>query len=279
MSDKSDQPNVWSNPRYTQSAASDDIAESLCRGEVLRQKVKQGCALGTFLIELPCVETLSAIALAGFDFVVLDMEHSSIDFSRLETLIVAGRASGLAVVVRVWGEDVGLIGKVLDIGANGIMAPHVSSAARAREIVEQCRFAPRGGRGFSPLTKYDSLAQPLESLTQSTYVIIQIEGLEAVDRIADIAATPGIDAVFVGPYDLALSLGVAPGSPEVFTAAEGMSKMIPQDLGLGIYIDDPSTSGDWVKRGFSLQCVSFDGRMLADGARLVVSQARKSVSE
>ena len=136
-----------------------------------------------------------------------------VDFSRLEALIGAGQAAGLATLVRPWGEDVGLIGKVLDIGANGIMASHVESPARARAIVEQARFAPRGNRGFSPLTKYDALGEPLRTLDDATYVVAQIEGRQALANIAAIATVPGVDAVFVGPYDLALSLGVPPGSP------------------------------------------------------------------
>ena len=165
------------------------------------------------------------MALAGFDFVVIDMEHSTVDFSRLEALIGAAHAAGLATLVRPWGEDVGLIGKVLDIGANGIMAPHVESPARARAIVEQARFAPLGNRGFSPLTKYDALGEPLRALGDATYVVAQIEGRQALANIAAIAAVPGIDAVFVGPYDLALSLGVPPGSPQVFAAAEELAQV------------------------------------------------------
>jgi len=178
------------------------------------------------------------------------------------------------MLVRPWGEDVGLIGKLLDMGANGIMAPHVDSPERARAIVEQARFAPEGNRGLCPLSKYDSLSEPLRMLDDSTYVVVQIEGRNAIDRIAEIAAVPGIDAVFVGPYDLAMSLGVAPGSTQVFAAAERMAEAVPRGPTLGIYIDDPARCGDWAARRFALQVVSFDGRMLSNGARTVVTQAR-----
>ena len=279
MNDKVNQNSGWVNPRHVNNTQSDTIAQSLTRGNALREKMHSSWAMGTFVIELPCSESLNAIALAGFDFVVLDMEHSSTDFSQLQNLTNAAQANGLATLVRIWGEDAGLIGKVLDMGANGIMAPHVSTVERAREIVEQCRFAPLGSRGFSPLTKYDSLQQPLESLNQSTFVVVQIEGREAIDRVADIAVVEGIDAVFVGPYDLALSLGVVPGSRAVFDAAQSMANTIPKQIGLGIYIDDPTTCGAWAKHRFTLQCVSFDGRMLADGARQVVNCARESVAK
>lgn len=247
-------------------------------GNTLRGKMKHGWAFGTFLIELPCPATVTAMALAGFDFVVLDMEHSTVDFSSLETLVIAGRAAGLATLVRTWGQDRGLIGKALDMGASGIMAPHVDTAERAQAIVDQARFAPYGNRGFCPITTYDSLQEPLEALGAATFVAVQIEGKSALENVSEIAEVPGLDCVFVGPYDLALSMGVAPGSEEVFSAAAEIANSVPNDVGMGIYIDDPGKCSDWASRGFALQCVGYDGRMLSNGARDVVQQAKAEMT-
>jgi 2-keto-3-deoxy-L-rhamnonate aldolase RhmA len=278
MKPKADPARTWKNPLFVENEGAGRIGESLLLGEKLRRKTAAGLALGTFLIELPTPSTVSALSLAGFDFVVLDLEHSSVGFTRLETLITASHAVGLPALVRTWGEDPGIIGKVLDMGAHGIMAPHIDTPECAEKIVEQARYAPRGERGFSPLTKFDSLREPLQSLDDATYVVVQIEGREALGRVPEISAVPGIDAIFVGPYDLALSLSVPPGSAAVFAAAEQISKSAPKNLSLGIYIDDPATSTDWAARGFSLQCVSFDGRMLANGARAVVASAKRRMS-
>jgi 2-keto-3-deoxy-L-rhamnonate aldolase RhmA len=276
MKKKSATARTWKNPLFVTGARAQKLGESLRLGEELRRRTAAGLALGTFVIELPTPATLTAMALAGFDFVVLDMEHSPIDFSSLEHLIFAAHAAGLPTLVRTWGEDSGLIGKVLDMGADGIMAPHVDTPERAREIVEQARFAPLGHRGFSPLTRFDALREPLRTLSESTYVVIQIEGRKALNRVSQIAAVPGIDTVFVGPYDLALSLNVPPGSPEVLAAAERVADAVPNGVGLGLYLDDPAKCGAWAARRFSLQCVSFDGRMLSNGARAIVNQARHS---
>ena len=270
---------TWRNPLAVDNSGATRISRSLMLGAELRRKLRAGSALGTFVLESPVPDTLRTMALAGFDFVGIDMEHSTVDFSRLEALIGAGQAAGLATLVRPWGEDVGLIGKVLDIGANGIMAAHVDSQARARSIVEQARFAPLGRRGFSPLTKYDALGEPLRALDDATYVVAQIEGRDALANIGAIAAVPGIDAVFVGPYDLALSLDVPPGSPQVFSAAEKLSQTVPTGVALGIYIDEAAKCGEWAARGFALQCVSFDGRMLATAARAVVTQASQAIRD
>jgi 2-keto-3-deoxy-L-rhamnonate aldolase RhmA len=279
MSEKSESAKTWRNPSFVEGAAADTVAASLLLGGALREKVRSGLALGTFVIDIPDPSTLTAVAVAGFEFAVLDMEHSPVDFGRLEALLNAGRAAGLPMLVRPWGKDTGLIGKILDMGAHGIMVPHVGTPDRARKIVEQARFAPLGKRGFSPLAKFDSMEEPLKALDESTYVVVQIEGREAIGRVSEIAAVPGIDAIFVGPYDLALSLDVPPGSKKVVAAAERIANAVPAELGVGIYIDDPATVGAWQSRGFSLQCVSFDGRMMASGARSVVTAARGSVQD
>ena len=279
MANKDEKKTIWENPRHVTNRQARDVSEALLRGSLLRQKVADGWALGTFLIELPSPEAVTSIALAGFDFVVLDMEHSATDFSRLETLILAAHAAGLVALVRIWGEDTSLIGKVLDMGANGIMVPHVCSAAAAKEVVERARFAPYGGRGFSPITKYDSLQTPLEDLGKSVFVVVQVEGQGALSKVDEISAVSGVDAVFVGPYDLALSMGVAPGSPDVFAAAEKLRLAADSDASLGIYIDDPETCSQWADRGFRLQCVSYDGRMMSLGARMIAEAAQESMKK
>jgi 2-keto-3-deoxy-L-rhamnonate aldolase RhmA len=258
-------------------AGAQAVARSLQLGQVLREKVDSGWALGTFLIELPCATAVTAVALAGFDFVVLDMEHSAIDFTTLHTLITAGHAAGLACLVRPWGTDSGLIGKALDLGANGVLVPHVDTPERARAVVAEARYAPLGHRGYSPLTRFDALEKPLQALNQATYVVVQIEGAAALERASEIAAVPGLDAIFVGPYDLALSLGVPPGSEPVQAAARQVAAAVAAPLALGIYIDDPATCAAWAAQRFALQCVGFDGRMLSSGARLLAAQARRDV--
>ena len=179
MSEKPD-ARSWKNPLLVENAGSGKISRALTMGAELRRKAGAGLAVGTFVLECPVPSTLTSLALAGFDFVVIDMEHSAVGFSQLEALIAAGQAGGLAILVRPWGNEPGLIGKLLDMGANGIMAPRVDSPEHARAIVEQARFAPRGNRGFSPLTKFDSLSEPLRALDESTYVVVQIEGRQAL---------------------------------------------------------------------------------------------------
>ncbi|WP_165793455.1 HpcH/HpaI aldolase family protein [Hyphococcus luteus] len=254
------------------------FAETLLLGNTLRRKAKQGFALGTFLIELSSAGVVEAMALAGFDFVVLDLEHSSTDFSQLENLILAGRVCRLPMLVRVWEPTPGLIGKVLDIGASGVMAPHVESPAQAKAIVDAARFPPSGARGFSPLQKFNGLDDPLRQLSEAAFVVVQLEGKAALDNADEIAAVEGVDAVFIGPYDLALSLSLPPGGKDIYAAIGDYSLNLANGVAAGIYIDNPEESALWRAKGFALQCASFDSRMLVHGAKHVVSAARGSTS-
>jgi 2-keto-3-deoxy-L-rhamnonate aldolase RhmA len=274
MASPPDSPGRWHNPQFEASSAATCAAELLVRGHQLRRRLEAGQALGTFLIELPAPNAVRALALAGFDFVVIDLEHSAIDFASLDALLAASNAAGLVTLVRPWNVEAGLIGKILDCGAHGIMAPHVDTADRARDVVAQARFAPRGQRGFAPLSRFDPLDAPLQALCEATIVVVQIEGREGLSRVRDIAAVEGVDAVFIGPYDLALSLNLAPGSPAVFESAAAIARSVASHVHLGIYIDDSSQCGEWVARRFALQCVSFDGRMFADAAKAIVKSAR-----
>ena len=278
MTEKTASANTWLNPNWVQNAAGETKRDALVSGGKLRSKALQSCAIGTFLIELPTPSVLSALSLAGFDFVVLDMEHSAIDYACLQPLISAAHAAGMPALVRPYADGAGQIGKILDMGANGIMAAHVDTPERARAIVEQSRFPPRGKRGFSPLMQFDGLQHPLQALGDATYVVVQIEGRSALERVNEIASVPGVDALFVGPYDLALSLELPPGSAQVRSLAQAATSSVPKQVSLGIYIDDPQDCGAWAEHGFTLQCVSFDGRMIANGARAIVAQATAALS-
>jgi len=273
VSDEGDTSRAWVNPNYA-GATGASVARSVALGDDIRRKARSGLALGTFVIELPSSATLRALALAGFDFAVIDLEHSALGLTGLEAVIGAGHAAGLPILVRPWSTEDGLIGKILDMGANGIMAPRVDTLDGARAIVEQVRYGAGRGRGFAPLTRYDALKTPLASLNAATFLVLQIEGRNGIECAPEIATLPGVDALFVGPYDLALSLGVPPGSPRVHAAAARFAKSMPHDRLLGIYVDDPARSAGWAARRFTVQCVGFDGRMFATGARAVIAAAR-----
>jgi 2-keto-3-deoxy-L-rhamnonate aldolase RhmA len=252
------------------------IHAAVTAGRALRDAYRERAVVGTFLIELPTPRTIRALALAGFDFVVLDLEHSPYAVEALGGLVGECHACGLPALVRVWTLDGGMIGKLLDLGANGIMVPHVRNAGDAAEAVRAARYAPTGERGVAPLIGHRATWDLDGDAGSSVLVVAQIEGAGAVAVAGEIAAVPGIDGVFVGPYDLAQSLGDGGGveSPGVLAACEAVAESCGETAMLGIYVDAPARSRDWARRGFRLQCVGFDGRMLLDGASRVLNEAR-----
>lgn len=166
--------------------------------------------LGTF-IKTPAVHVVEVAAAAGLDFVVIDQEHASLDRVTVDTLVLAGHAAGIPVVVRVPGAGARDILPPLDCGAQGVLVPHVDSAARARDVVAEARY--RGGRrGFSNSSRagqYGRLGfqKHVAASDASVAVMAMIEDVAALSDLDAIMAVPGLDAVFIGRGDLSCAMG------------------------------------------------------------------------
>lgn len=157
---------------------------------------------------------LETFGWAGFDFVMIDLEHGTYDFSKVENLVRTAEASGMNALIRVWPHDATIVTKALDTGAMGIIVPFVESAEAAEEIVRRTRYPFAGGtRGSCPANRvarggflHGGYAGYIEE-AKDPFVMTMIEndaGLEAVDEIA---AVDGVDAVFFGPADYSMSIG------------------------------------------------------------------------
>ncbi len=258
------------------ASAAERLDHAASLGRAILEPYAKRTVLGTFLIELPTRATVKALALAGFDFVILDLEHSAFGVESLPALISEAHLLNLPALVRISSHDSGLITKVLDAGANGIMAPHVSNAAQARKIIEASRYTPLGERGLAPLIGFANLPRSQIALDPDIVVMLQIEGEEGVAHCAEIAAVPGVSGLFVGPYDLSQALGI-PGDvehPRVAEAALRVAAAAGAKGMLGVYVHDPRRSALWSERGFRFQCIAFDGRMMLEGAKQFVAAAR-----
>lgn len=180
--------------------------------------------LGTF-IKTPTGHATEILGGLGFDFVVIDEEHAPFDRGTIDQTLLAARAAGTAGIVRVSDPTPSKLLGVLDDGAIGVLVPHVSSAERARAVVEACRY--RGGkRGFSNSPRaggYGELGvwQHVDHADATVTVIAMIEDPEALDDLDAILATPGLDGVFIGRGDLTVAFGASGiDAPEVIAAAE-----------------------------------------------------------
>ena len=159
-----------------------------------------GPAIGLWA-SIPSALTADAAALAGPDYVVVDQLHGAVEPATLMTMLQAISGAGAAPLVRVARNEPFPIGQALDVGAVGVIVPMVESGEEAAAAVAACRYAPEGIRSFGAL-RAGAGERPL--------CLVMIETRAGLERAAEIAATPGLDGIYVGPSDLALSLGLQP---------------------------------------------------------------------
>ncbi|WP_170285613.1 HpcH/HpaI aldolase family protein [Microbacterium rhizomatis] len=226
-------------------------------------------------IKLPAPEVLEVLAPSGIDFVVLDGEHGALDTRSISAMIGLGRAMGLTVFVRVAGHARADIQPALDAGADGVFVPHVDSAALAAQVVDVCRFPPAGSRSASLATRAGGWGrmQSADYLRRGSDVIIvaQVESPAAVEAVSEITAVAGLDAIFVGPYDLALTSGLSPADPEFHRLVESAeSARGPAVIG------STAAGADEVRllaeRGYSFVVVGADTSILGAGAQSLLSE-------
>lgn len=183
----------------------------------LRERLQQGdFVLGTFL-EVPA-PLLEMLAIASFDFVIIDREHGSIDLGAAENLIRAAEAAGIAPVVRVPGNEPVAVRQPIDMGAAGTQVPQVGSQEEAERVVQAAAFAPTGDRGLQPFVRgarygADGAAAFMQRANRDALLVVHIEGERGAANLPGILAVQRIDVIFIGPYDLSQSLGV-PGQVE-----------------------------------------------------------------
>ncbi len=232
--------------------------------------------LGTMLT-IPAPEVAEMIAKCGFDWLFMDGEHSplsTLDWQRM-LQAVAGRS---ASIIRVPEKTEAAIKKVLDIGADGIIAPQVNSADEARRIVEWCNYPPRGvrGVGLARAQGYGlDFASYVESANDNIAVIIQAEHIDAVNNIEDIAKVDGIDAIFIGPYDLSASMNKmgAVDDAEVVDAIDTVTRACQQNnIALGYFGVDADSVKPYINKGYNLICTGVDAGFVTQAAQQVLQQ-------
>ncbi|CAN7543841.1 aldolase/citrate lyase family protein [Phenylobacterium sp. LjRoot219] len=186
-------------------------------------KVREAVAAGRpsfgVWVTLPDPISVEVIGRAGYDCAILDTQHGGITWDNLLPAIQALDLSATRAVVRVGGTDQVQIMRALDLGALGVIVPMVSTAAQARVAAEAMRYPPHGIRSFGPVRNYYGV-QPVSF---EPLCLVMIETAEGLANVEAIAATPGVDGLFVGPVDLALSLGLGPQlqmGPEVLAAID-----------------------------------------------------------
>jgi 4-hydroxy-2-oxoheptanedioate aldolase len=257
---------------YLGGSIMNDLRRSLKRGENV---------FGTFLrFSDPAI--VEILGYSGFDFVIIDLEHGSLDIPQAENIVRAAQVAKIVPIIRVRENNSSLIARALDIGAAGVQVPHITSEEDAQDAVTAARFYPEGRRGvcrfaraayYTHLDKYEYF----NKANSENLIILQIEGVKGIDNLDKILMVKGIDMIFIGPYDLSQSLGL-PGDVNNQLVIQKMQEVInmaiDSGVAVGTFVDDVANAIKWTSIGVQYLAYSVDVGMFYQSASLFINQLK-----
>jgi 2-dehydro-3-deoxyglucarate aldolase len=242
---------------------------------MLKSKLKNNeLTIGSW-ITIGSSAVVEIMATAGFEWLCVDMEHTSIDLDTAKMLITTIHANSMKALVRVSKNEEVIIKKVLDMGADGVIVPMIKSKEEAQEAVEYVKYPPHGKRGVGLYraqgygTKFEEYKKWVE---EEVVIIAQIEHIDAVNNINDILQVLGIDGTIVGPYDLSGSMG-KPGAyydddvQQAISKVEEACKKYNKPYGFHVIESEPSKLQERIDEGCTFLAYSLDFFFLGDCAR------------
>lgn len=250
-------------------------------------QVKQALKAGQFQLgagwsQFRSPEVARIFAAAGFDFAFIDAEHGSFDIGALQDICRTANLAGLAPIVRVVDLQYGLVARVLDCGAQGVIFPRVESPDLLAQAVQWTRFPPHGVRGYGlggPQLDYRpaTFDQAIEHVNRNILVVLQIETVKACERCDELLSIPGIDAVLIGPADLSISLGI-PGKFEdpllIKTVRDIRDSCLRHAVAPGIHLRSASLAAFWKQQGMLFLSCGNEISFLYEQAAQVARQLR-----
>jgi 2-dehydro-3-deoxyglucarate aldolase/4-hydroxy-2-oxoheptanedioate aldolase len=224
--------------------------------------------------------TAEVCAAAGVDWVLLDLEHGAGGEEQVGTVVLAAGAYGVPTVVRVESAARIRLGRVLDLGAAGVMLPRLDTAVEAREALRHLRYPPGGDRGvatYNRACRFGLDPGALERANADVLTVVQIESARAVEQVEEIAAMDGVDVLFVGPRDLSHDLGV-PGDTKApsFLAALDQVRDAARRFGksCGLLVPTGMAAAEYHAQGWNFVGVGSDSTLLATTVAAELAQAR-----
>ena len=233
-------------------------------------------ALGA-IATIPSVETVQIMAQAGLDYIIIDMEHGAIDSAIAHAMIAATAGTQLVPLVRVADTAASQAKLPLDLGAFGICFPMTTTRAAAEAVVRAVRYPPLGERSWGPFYAPPRWGLPMEEYLEradaEVLAIGTIEHIDAVESIADVVSTPGLDVVFIGPGDLATSMGLK-GQADHQDVIAAISKFEEATLKSPVILGGPALTTEranaMIARGYRALVVGFDWSLLQRGIKSAI---------
>lgn len=209
---------------------------------------------------------------AGFDWLLIDMEHAPNELPAVQAQLQALRGSGTTPIVRPPWNDMVWVKRVLDLGAQTLLIPYVQTAEEAAEAVSHMRYPPAGRRGVAGgtrATQWGRMRDYYKCAEDELCLLVQVESRQGMDNLEAIAATPGVDGIFIGPADLSADMGHLgePKHPEVQDAIRDAVRRIRQaGRAAGILTRGEETARHWLMAGCNFVAVGVDAMLLAEAA-------------
>jgi 2-keto-3-deoxy-L-rhamnonate aldolase RhmA len=251
---------------------------------IARAIAERGVAVGAMLFEFDTPRVMRILAAAGVDFALLDLEHTGWDANSLRAVYATGLGTGVYPITRVVRARYTLIAAALDAGSRGIMAPMIESADEARLLVESAKYPPLGKRGFGVIMTDELAGGPAavtERANRENLVIAQIESPAGIENADGIVSVPGVDAVWLGQFDLSLSLGVPGefGHPRFTEAVDHLLEVCrTHGKPLGQMISSTADGAALHARGFQVLAYA-DIWVFEKALREEMTALRRSVTE
>jgi 4-hydroxy-2-oxoheptanedioate aldolase len=248
----------------------------------LKRTLKEGeNVFGPFL-KLTDPAVVEIMGFAGFDFVIIDAEHGPISMQSAQNMIRAAETANVTPIIRVANNDESLILRALDIGAQGIEIPQINCKSDALRAVKSVKYSPQGERGvcrYVRAANYSSMDKfkYFKSANEETMIIAHIEGVEGINNLDEILSVPGIDVIFIGPYDLSQSLGI-PGQVNNSLVVKKMKEVVlkckQNKIAVGTFADDVETAKSWISLGVQYMSFSVDVGILYEISKTIVNKLK-----
>ena len=221
-----------------------------------------GLAVGIIVRLMRNVEIAAIAKSAGFDCLYIDLEHSSFSLETVSQICMTATALGVTPIVRVPGHDPAMISRTLESGAQGVIIPHLDTAAQARVVVDAARFPPTGNRsllGPNPHTLFrvGPASETMQAMNDAVLVTGMIESVTAIENADEIASVPGLDMLLVGTNDLCNSLGIPgrldhPSVRDAYATVAAACKKHGKHLGVGGLNSRPDVAKEMIGKGRAL---------------------------
>jgi 4-hydroxy-2-oxoheptanedioate aldolase len=253
----------------------------------LKKKILSGQPVFGSFILIPEASIVEVLAYAGFDFAVLDLEHTTYDIKDVTTLIRAAEANEITPIVRIGEKNYYSISRVLDAGAQGVMIPHIMDAKDAKKMIEITKYPPLGTRPSCTGVRANQYAssnflQHVQQSNENLLFMALIEDISAVDKINQILEVPGIDVVIPGPGDLSTSMNIPGGfeHPSVIGKIEKVlhSTVKKKSVCAGMYVSAVEQAARWLKLGAKVILYSMDVRVVLNAYCDALSKLKNYLS-